>query len=134
MDYLAMTLHIIIYMHVCTWVFDYDDDDDNDHKNDDDDNDNDDNCIIGKLCTFRLGDITVGMDRQDFLTDHAQYCVKNYSSGELLLIIVRCVQPVYGRYLTIHSQTHADPADGSRCLGLCNVTLYLDSECIVWSY
>ena len=78
-------------------------------------------CVLVSVtdCPLYLVEITVGMDRDDFMERQALRC---YQLGVLPLLGTRaiCVQPLSGRYVTIEEKNDSYIP----CMSLCDITIH----------
>ena len=82
-------------------------------------------------CPIRLANIYVGMTRDDYKSDAALYCRINVTTSTLdPKYLLRCQQPVQGRYVTIQNYVYhkydvlKHLYQERTCLNLCEVKIY----------
>ena len=84
------------------------------------------------MCELRLFDISVGLMSNDFIHNAATWCARNKTAGIATSGIVKCLQPVEGRFVTIVNLRHiySEPLKRreNNCLQLCEVEVFAEGE------
>ena len=79
-------------------------------------------------CVFRMFDIHISNNEDDFLTHGSRLCAQNVTAGPAELTVIKCVQPLRGQYITIQNLAHIGsepyPADYVKCLYICEVRAF----------
>ena len=85
-----------------------------------------------EVCELRLFDIYVGLMSDDFIHSAALLCARNQTAGIATSGIVKCLQPVEGRFVTIVNLRHiySEPLKrwDRNCLQLCEVEVFAEGE------
>ena len=71
-------------------------------------------------------DITIGMEPDDFMSEKALRCLDQDNNEFPRQALMKCVQPMTGRYLTVRERQDRFQPKG--CLSVCDINIYVNGE------